>query len=161
MTTQAVADILNADRERLAQLETAEIVFPEEREPAPAPRGRKSVAGNKGKSTPRLSLAFLACNADAPSRSAVDDGPTPQEAQDDFAKGKEAIDRLLKVRLMLAARVWYRLTPRRRAAGRAEAQYGRRGGYQGCGGYGQGRVKMYVYVFVSLLGMNPPCCFYS
>jgi hypothetical protein len=32
----------------------------------------------------------------------VDDGPSPEEAQEDFAKGKRAIDTLLKVRGLLS-----------------------------------------------------------
>ncbi|ORY88678.1 Serine/arginine repetitive matrix protein 2 [Leucosporidium creatinivorum] len=70
----AVAEIISADRERLEQLEAAKVVFPEEHErEEPAPRGRKSVGGTK-----------------------LDDGPSPEEAQEDFAKGKRAIDTLLK-----------------------------------------------------------------
>lgn len=45
--SQVVTDVINEDTTHLAQLEAAKVVFPEEREPAPAPRGRKSVGGTR------------------------------------------------------------------------------------------------------------------
>lgn len=92
---QAVAEIINADRERMDQLEAAKVVFPEEHEREPAPRGRKSVGGTK--SELKTTAPHDTTRRTDPAVTIVD-GPTPEEAHEDFAKGKRAIDKLLKVR---------------------------------------------------------------
>lgn len=94
---QNLLAIIARDRERLAALEAARIVFPEEREKivqseAPAKR-RKSTNGAR-----RECSGCSRRHACLFSNSAAAEGPDAKQAQVDFAAGKESIDRLLAVR---------------------------------------------------------------
>ncbi|KDE02655.1 hypothetical protein MVLG_06813 [Microbotryum lychnidis-dioicae p1A1 Lamole] len=78
-----VQDVISRDMERLSQLEAVQPTFSEDRPrpvlfastAAPQAKGRKSVGANKG---------------------SIEERPTAQQAQDDYAKASDEINRLLR-----------------------------------------------------------------
>ncbi|SCV67305.1 BQ2448_5951 [Microbotryum intermedium] len=85
-----VQDVISRDMERLSQLEAVQPTFSEDRpQPVlfaptapPQAKGRKSVGANKG--SYQISLG------------AIEERPTAQQAQDDYAKASDEINRLLR-----------------------------------------------------------------